>query len=158
MGIQRRTREGYESLCLRAFPKENIILKHYMIIAWWLYLLDILGHYIILVGSAAQIMVMTNNITSLGYTYSKCRLNNPPDIFYEIAHIYRLVEWIPSMLAWNSTLLGGDQCLLCTTINKNFTGTNNQEVLNTFDTSMQYTLWDSGFTQYINPYFELNTE
>ena len=31
MGGNRCTREGYEPLCLRAFPKENLILAHYML-------------------------------------------------------------------------------------------------------------------------------
>ena len=39
-----RTSEGHESICIRAFPKENLILTHYMFSAWWLNLLDRLGH------------------------------------------------------------------------------------------------------------------
>ena len=52
-----------------------------MLIAWWLHLLEGLGHYIIRPGSVSQIMVMTNNITNLGYTYDKRRLKikKPPD-------------------------------------------------------------------------------
>ena len=54
-----------------SFPKENLILTLYMINAWWLHLLDGLGHYFIHPGTVAQIMVMTNNITDLVYTYVK---------------------------------------------------------------------------------------
>ena len=45
MGGNRRTREGDDSLCLRAFPKENPILAYYILGAWWLNLLDGLGNY-----------------------------------------------------------------------------------------------------------------
>ena len=34
MGGNRRTIEGHNSLCLWDFPKENLILMHYMINAW----------------------------------------------------------------------------------------------------------------------------
>ena len=40
----RNKREGYDSLCLRAFPKDNLILTHYMLRAWCLHLLDGMGH------------------------------------------------------------------------------------------------------------------
>ena len=70
MGGQRRTREVHEYLFLRASPKENIILTYYTISAWWLHLLDGLEHYVIYPGEVSQILVMTNNITNLGYTYS----------------------------------------------------------------------------------------
>ena len=39
-----------------------------------------------------------------------------------------------------------------------FARTNNQEVPDTFETSMQYTLWDSGCTHSINPNFDIYTE
>ena len=29
---------------------------------------------------------MTNNITTLVYTYTKCRLKMPPEILYKLAH------------------------------------------------------------------------
>ena len=45
MGVHICKIEGYDSLCLRAFPKENLIIMHYMLIAWWLHLLEGLGHY-----------------------------------------------------------------------------------------------------------------
>ena len=50
---------------------------HYMLSAWWLHLLDGLGHYIIQTGAIAQIILMTNNTMTLGYTYSKLRLKTP---------------------------------------------------------------------------------
>ena len=40
MGGYRCTREGYEYLCLRVFSKENLILVHFMLTVWWMYLLD----------------------------------------------------------------------------------------------------------------------
>ena len=104
MGRHRRTREGHDSLCIRAFPKENLILTHDMIIAWCLHLLYGLGHYVMHPGAVAQILMMTNNIMTLGYTYSKHKLKNPPDIFCQIAHISRLIAWIPSILSWTPEL------------------------------------------------------
>ena len=83
----RRTREGNGCLCIRAFPKDNIILTHYMLREWWLHLLDRLGHYVICPGAIAQIIMMTNSIMNLGYTYAKHRLKKPPYIFFQIAHI-----------------------------------------------------------------------
>ena len=41
---------------------------------------------------------------------------------------------------------------------KAFVGTNNQEVPTSFYTSTRYTIWDSGCTHYINPYFEIYTQ
>ena len=40
MGVQRRTRGGNGSLCLSFFPKDNLIIAHYIISTWWLHLLD----------------------------------------------------------------------------------------------------------------------
>ena len=95
MGRHRRTGEGHDSLCIRAFPKENLVLTQYMISTWWLHLLDRLVHYTIRPGEIAQILIMNNNTTNLGYTYAKCRINNPPDIFCQISYISRLIAWIP---------------------------------------------------------------
>ena len=47
MGRNRRKKEGHYSLCLRDFPKENLILTHYMLSAWWFHLLDGLGNNVI---------------------------------------------------------------------------------------------------------------
>ena len=44
VGRHRRRRKVHESLCIRAFPNENLILANYMLSAWWLNLLDGLGH------------------------------------------------------------------------------------------------------------------
>ena len=96
MGRHRHTREGHESLCIRVFPKGYIILTHYMFSAWWLHLLDGLGHYVILPGSIAYILMITNNIMKFGYTYANYRLMKPPHNFSQITHIIRLIVWIPS--------------------------------------------------------------
>ena len=45
-----------------------------MLSAWWLHLLDRLGHYNTCPGAIVQIIMTTNTIMTLGYTYSKCRL------------------------------------------------------------------------------------
>ena len=66
MSVQICKREGYYPLCLRALPKENLILKYYIISAWWLHLLDGLGNYVIYPGAVSHIMVMTNNTMNLG--------------------------------------------------------------------------------------------
>ena len=47
----RCTREGNGSLCLRDFPKENIMLMRYILNTWWLQLLEGLGKYVILPGT-----------------------------------------------------------------------------------------------------------
>ena len=82
MGRQRRTREGNEYLCIRAFPKDSLILKHYMLISWWLHLLGGLGNYVILPGKITQSLMMTNNVMALGYNYTKIRLKKPPNILF----------------------------------------------------------------------------
>ena len=81
MGIHRRKRKGDDSLCLRVFPKDNIILTHYMIRTWWLQFLEGIGHYVIRTGEVAHIVVTTNNIMILGYTYVKRKTAPPPDFF-----------------------------------------------------------------------------
>ena len=92
MGRHRCTRQVHNSLCLRAFPKDNLILKHYMFSAWWLHNPGVLIHYVIHLELVAQKLVINNSIVTLGYIYSNIRLKNPPDIFYEIAHIGRLIS------------------------------------------------------------------
>ena len=47
---------------------------------------------------------MTNNIMTLGYTYANLRLKKLTDIFCKISHIYGLMAWIFSRLAWNPAL------------------------------------------------------
>ena len=98
MDGNRRTRERDDYLFLRDFSKDNLILVHYIISEWWLHLLEGLLHYVIHPGAIEQVLVITNNIITLGYTYTKIRLKNSPDIFCKIAHTGRLVAWIPSRL------------------------------------------------------------
>ena len=59
-------REGGCFLCFWDVPEYNLILTYYMLIAWWLQLLDGLGHYFIRPGAVVQILVMTNSIITLG--------------------------------------------------------------------------------------------
>ena len=66
MSGHRRMREGHEFLYLRDYPKENIVLSHYMISAWWLHLMYGLEQCVIHPGTVAQIMVTTKNIMNLG--------------------------------------------------------------------------------------------
>ena len=106
MDGRRHMREVYDAQHLREFPSQNIILKYYMISAWWLHLLGVLMHYVIHPGAIEQVMVMTNNIITLGYNYSKGRINNPPNIFYKLTHTVQLIVWIPSRLAWTPALRG----------------------------------------------------
>ena len=58
--------EGNGSQQLTSFPKENLILMHYMLSAWWLHLMYGLGHYVIHPGAIEQVLVMTKNIMTLG--------------------------------------------------------------------------------------------
>ena len=95
MGGFRRMREIYDYQHLSSFPNKNLILTHHMLSAWWLNLLEGLLHYVILLGSIEQVLVITNNITTLGYIYSNLRLKNPPDIVYKITHIGRIIAWTP---------------------------------------------------------------
>ena len=62
-------REIYGSVCLRALPKDTLTHIHYMLSAG-LHLMNGLGQYFIHPGAYAQIMVMTNNLVTLCYTYS----------------------------------------------------------------------------------------
>ena len=48
-----------------------------MLSAWWLHLLDRLRHYVIRPIAMAQILMMTNNIMYLCYTYAKRRIKKP---------------------------------------------------------------------------------
>ena len=67
-----------------------------MISIWSLHLLDGLGHYFIRLGAVSHILVMTNNIMTLVYTYSKFRLKKPSDSFYKIAHTGQIIAWTSS--------------------------------------------------------------
>ena len=102
----RHMKEVDDSLCIIYFLVKNLILTHYMFSVWWLHLLYGLGDYVIHPGAIEQVMVMTNNIITLGYNYSKGRINNPPNIFYKLTHTVQLIVWIPSRLAWTPALRG----------------------------------------------------
>ena len=91
MGLHRRKNGVDGSICLRAFPKENPTHTHYMLSLWWLHLLYGLVNYVILPGAIGQVLLMTNNTMTLGYTYSKLRLKNLLDIFYKLAHNRRII-------------------------------------------------------------------
>ena len=47
VGGYRRTMERHDSLCLMAFPKDNLTLMQYMLSAWWLQLMYGLINYVI---------------------------------------------------------------------------------------------------------------
>ena len=89
------------------------------------------------------------------YNCAKHRLKKPPDIFWKILHISRLIAWIPSRLACYPALQWRDQSLLITSLPEAFTVTNNQDGTTVFDFYMCYMLWYSGCTHFVNPYFEL---
>ena len=101
---------------------------------------------------------MINKIMIIGYTYVKLRIKNPLDIFYKIAHTVRIIACIVSGLAWTPELQGRYQSIPHTSLPMELSKANNQYIPNTFDTYMQYMLWESGCTHYINPYFELYTQ
>ena len=94
-------REVDDSQHLREFSNKKFILTNYIISSCWLHLLYGLGNYVILPGEIEQVLVMTNNIMTLGYTYAKLRLNNTPDIIYKLTHIGHLITWTPSRLSWD---------------------------------------------------------
>ena len=123
-----------------------------------MHLLDGLGNYVIHPGVTKQVMVVDNNITTFGYTYVKISLKIPPDIVYTLTHIRWLSTWTYSSLAWAMAHQGIPRSLNRLSLSKAFTGTKNQEVPTNFETSTQFTLWDSGCTHSINTYFELYTE
>ena len=81
-----------------------------------------------------------------------------PVIVYKLTHIVQLVTWTFSRLSWDLSLQGRDQSLNIFIPSTDFIRMNNQEGPTTFNTPMWSTLWDSGFTHSINPYFELHTE
>ena len=153
MGRHRVMREKYDLQHLRVFPKENLILTYYILSAWGLHLLDGLEHHFVWSGLIKQVMVMTNNLTILGYKISKCSLKNPPNIVYTLTHTCQIVTWNPSRLSWALDLWGRDQSINCFRPCTTFTSTNNQDGPSTFDTSMRFSLWDPGCNKSINPYF-----
>ena len=80
MGGCRHKKERYYPTYLEAYHKKNLILTHYMLIAWWLNILDWQGHYTIHPGSMEQLLLMTKNLTTLGYTYAAPMIKKPPEI------------------------------------------------------------------------------
>ena len=85
-----------------------------MLSAWGLHFLDLLRHYVIRPGTIEKVLVITNNIITLDYTYSKHMLKKPHGILCKLIHTFRLVLWIHSRLSWTLLLLGMDQSLLFT--------------------------------------------
>ena len=53
-----------------------------------------------------KVLTNNNNITTLGYTYAKLRINDPPNIFYKLAHIGRIIVCIPWRFSWTPSLWG----------------------------------------------------
>ena len=72
----------------------------YIISVWLLHLLDRLLHYVIVPGEIEEVLVISNNIMTLGYTYSKLRFKIHPEIVYKLTHISRLISWTPKRLGW----------------------------------------------------------
>ena len=60
-------REVNDTKQLRVSPKKSFNLMHYILMLCWLYLLDVLGHYVIWTGAIEWILVTTNNLMNLGY-------------------------------------------------------------------------------------------
>ena len=64
---------------------------HYMLSAWWIHLMAVLGNYIICPGVIEQVVVMNINLTTLGHTYSIFRINKIPDIVFTLTHLGQLI-------------------------------------------------------------------
>ena len=144
MGRCRRKRDIDSPPWVEAFHKKNLILTHCMLTAWWLNILDGLGNYIILPGEMEQLLVMTIYLATLGYANAACRLNNPS---YILGIIQILTH--PTYLRGSHRMPRHPMAL---------SGTNTKESPITFYTSTGYTIWDSGWTHSIKPYFDLYTE
>ena len=79
-------------------------LTHYMLSAWWINLLVVLGHYVIRSETIEHVLVMTTNLMNLGYIFAIQRPNNPPGILSTLTHLVRLVTWTHLWLAWSLAL------------------------------------------------------
>ena len=66
MGGLRCKREGDDPQHLRIFPKQKLILTHYILSTLCLKLLNGLWHYVIRQGAIEQVLVMANNLITLG--------------------------------------------------------------------------------------------
>ena len=130
----------------------------HMPIPCWLYIMYGLVHYVICLGGIEQLLLMTNNIITLGYTYAKLKLNKPPNIFYKLTNTGQIISSIPSRTALTEALQGREGSLHRTIHPTSFSRTNNQEGATIIDTSTWYTLWESGWTRSINPYFDFYTQ
>ena len=62
-----------------------------MLSVLWLNLLDRLVKYLIHPDEIEQVLSVTNNIMTLGYTYEKLRTNKHPAVVYKLTHISRLI-------------------------------------------------------------------
>ena len=83
-------RERDDHLHLKVFPKKYFIPAHCIISSWWTHLLEGFGHYVIQPRAIQWLMVTTNNIMNMGYTYAITRLKNTPDIILTITHFRSL--------------------------------------------------------------------
>ena len=91
MLVSRLTREVDDPQHIRAFPEKNLVLMHCMLRSWCLHLMYGLGQYVIWSGVIEQVLVITNNIMNLGYTYAKRKINNTPEIIHKLTHIGWLI-------------------------------------------------------------------
>ena len=57
-------------------------------------------------GAAKHVMVMTTSLMDLGYTYSRHRLNNPPDITIAIINLVWISTWTTLSISYTIDLKG----------------------------------------------------
>ena len=98
MGSHQCMREGDEPHHIRVFPKQNLILRYYMLRIWWINLLQGMVYYAILTGAIEKVLLMNTNHINLAYTYDSRRIKNPTDIVFTLTHFGRLTAWTPSGL------------------------------------------------------------
>ena len=91
-----------------------------------------------------KLMVMKENLTTLGYIYASCGHKKPPDTLGILQRLTHPTDPRLRRMTPRHTM--------------KFYGTNTQEYTITFDTSTRYTLWDLGCTHSVNYYFDLYTE
>ena len=80
MGVFQRMREVDVSQRTKDLPEQHLILTQYILILWWMNFLTVLVHYLIQPWEVDQLMVMTNSLVDLGYTYSRYMMKKTPDI------------------------------------------------------------------------------
>ena len=137
MGRYNHNRERDTSPCIEAFPKENLSITEYMITAWRIKKLDVLGHYIIRPIEMEKLLIMKTNLTTLDYIYTALRIKKPPDI---LGILRRLTHPLDSIGRHRTP-----------SHHMAFSGTRTQEYPITFDNSTRYTLWDLGCTCFFKP-------